>query len=90
VGLYKKVSDVYEAFQFTGDPKDPGWPDGWLLTHFVFYDSHHGKVVILLDRTTDNTAHRGDWIVAGPRTSFRTVKSDTFAAKYESLDAGNA
>ena len=75
---------VVEAYKFTGNREEPGWPRGWLPECWFSADCRN---VFFENRIGDEMrALKGEWIVKGANGNFCAVADDDLQRYYESTE----
>jgi len=78
------VPVIIEAYSYTGDPSNPGWPKDWLKTT-QYFNSKEGILFILTSRGYVQCL-RGDYIVKGIKGDFIVCSPDVFKEICELID----
>lgn len=70
MGSYRRRSEVVEAFQYTGNPNNPGWPDGWFSISLKWVENHLPK---------------GDWYLKRENGTVARLSDESFREIYEPI-----
>ncbi|MDG6937785.1 MAG: hypothetical protein JRN42_04500 [Nitrososphaerota archaeon] len=87
MGVYRKRPVEVEAYEFTGDPESPGWPEGWLAIEHRFRDvgAPDSEMVVEFETIDGNAAYvgAGNFVVRGVEGEFYPCRADVFWKTYE-------
>jgi len=78
--------EVVEAYQYSGDPGNPGWPEGW-LKDFKF--SETGDRVFVQTYKGEIWVTAGGWIVQDAHGHTHFCRPGVFEDMYEEAGNGN-
>ena len=74
---------IVEAYQYTGDPNNPGWPPGW-LEKFKFSDT--GDRVFVLTHKGEVWVAKDGWIVQDGHGHTHFCREQVFKEMYEDIE----
>lgn len=77
---------IYEAYQYSGNPENPGWPDGWLIIDYV---PPHKKYIFVIESEEDENPLRvrpGEVIIKLKEGFIIGEDLEVFKKSYEVID----
>ena len=77
-------SQLVEAYQYSGDPENPGWPKGWLGDRLVFLAD--GAIYDSRDRFSMEVV-AGDWVIDDPLDGLGVFSEAEMLQDYEIVEA---
>ena len=75
---------IVEAYPYSGDPKNPGWPEGWLKGERY---SDNGQTVYLQTHKGEIWVNKGGWIVQDADGGIYFCRAGVFEKMFETVDA---